>query len=118
MGDSGSDIRPFVNSNGNITFYNYGTNSPVYTPPAGNLGLHRVACSIKQDATNALYVNGTLLATQSDSNPTTPQVFRDLQLGHSTTGNNPRVLNGYILDWALYSGVTHSDNQLKELSRL
>ena len=41
LGDSGSDIRPFVNSNGNITFYNYGTNSPVYTPPAGNLGLHR-----------------------------------------------------------------------------
>lgn len=118
LGDAGSDIRPFVNSGGDITFYNYGTNSPVYTPPAGNLGLHRVAFGIKQDATNALYVNGTLLATQSNSSPTTPQVFRDLQLGHSSTGTSPRVLNGYILDWALYSGVTHSDNQLKELSRL
>ena len=120
LGENSSDIRPFLNSNGNITWYNFGTNAP--TTDWSALGLSvpdntsfKFALAIRQNAANSVSVNGTTVSTQSNSNPGDLVNWNQLYFGWASTGNNPRYMNGHIKSFRIYNEAL-TDAQLQLLT--
>lgn len=120
FGEGSSDIRPFLSANGNITWYNYGTNSP--TTDWSALGLSvpdnsyfRFAFAARQNVANSVSVNGTTVSTQSNANPGAYVKWNELYLGWSDVGTSPRDITGHIKYFRVYNDA-FTDTQLQLLS--
>lgn len=121
FGEGSSDIRPFINSNGNITWYNYGTDSPITDWSALGLSVpdnsyFRFAFAVRQNVANSVSVNGTTVSTQSNANPGAYVNWNELYLGWADIGNTPRDITGHIKYFRLYNDA-FTDTQLQLLSK-
>lgn len=121
FGEGTSDVRPFINANGNITWYNYSTNSP--TTDWSALGLSvpdnsyfRFAFAIRQNVANSVSVNGTTVDTQTNTNPGAYVNWTSLYLGNADTGTGPRDMTGHIKEFRIYNDA-FTDAQLQLLSK-